>query len=76
MNIEKFKANGKDATLYLSEKESCPLIVLNNYSGNGASVLEKLEILNCSDRNLLAAGSAIRVRCPRRITPLAPTGIS
>ena len=57
MNIEKFKANGKDATLYLSEKESCPLIVLNNYSGNGASVLEKLEMLNCPDRNLLVVGN-------------------
>lgn len=53
MNIEKFKVNGKDATLYLSEKECSPLIVLNNYSGNGASVVEKLEALNCPDCNLL-----------------------
>lgn len=57
MNIEKFKVNGKDATLYLSKKESCPLIVLNNYSGNGASVLEKLEVLNCPDCNLLVVGN-------------------
>lgn len=57
MNIKKFEINAKTATLYLSEKENMPLIVLNNYSGDGASVLEKLEMLNCPDRNLLVVGN-------------------
>ncbi len=30
MNIEKYQAGGKAATLYLSEKENMPLIILNN----------------------------------------------
>ena len=33
------------------------MIVLNNYSGNGASVLENLEMLNCPDCNLLVVGN-------------------
>ena len=57
MNIKKFEIHAKTATLYLSEKENMPLIVLNNYSGDGASVLEKLEMLNCPDRNLLVVGN-------------------
>lgn len=57
MNIENFEANGKIATLYLSDEERMPLIVLNNYSGNGASVVENLKRLGCPDFNLLCVGN-------------------
>ncbi len=57
MNIEKYQAGGKAATLYLSEKENMPLIILNNYSGNGASVVEELRRLDSSDCNLLVVGN-------------------
>lgn len=46
MNIEEFQVGDKAVTLYLSEKENMPLIILNNYSGNGASVVEELKKLN------------------------------
>ena len=57
MNIKKFEINAKTATLYLSEKENMPLIVLNNYSGDGASVVEELERPDYSDCNLLVVGN-------------------
>lgn len=56
MNIEKFQAGGKAATLYLSGKGKRPLIILNNYSGNGASVVEELKKLDSPDCNLLVVG--------------------
>ncbi len=57
MNIKKFEINAKTATLYLSEKENMPLIVLNNYSGNGASVVEELKRPDYPDCNLLVVGN-------------------
>ena len=57
MNIKKFEINAKTATLYLSEKENMPLIVLNNYSGDGASVVEELERPDYPDCNLLVVGN-------------------
>lgn len=57
MNIEKFQIGGKTATLYLAEQENRPLIVLNNYSGNGASVVEELRRLDSPDSNLLVVGN-------------------
>ena len=56
MNIEKFQEGGKTATLYLSEKENMPLIILNTYSGNGDSVVEELRKLDSRDCNLLVVG--------------------
>lgn len=56
MNIEKFQEGGKTATLYLSEKENIPLIILNTYSGNGDSVVEELRRLDSPDCNLLVVG--------------------
>ena len=46
MNIEKFQEGGKTVTLYFSEKENIPLIILNTYSGNGDSVVEELRRLD------------------------------
>lgn len=57
MNVEKFEINAKVSTLYLSEKENTPLIVLNNYSGNGASVVEELRRPDSPDCNLLVVGN-------------------
>lgn len=57
MNIEKFQTGGKTATLYLAEQDDRPLIVLNNYSGNGTSVVEELRRLDSPDSNLLVVGN-------------------
>ena len=57
MNIEQFQVCGKTGTLYLSEKDNRPLIILNNYSGNGASVVEELKRLASPDCNLLVIGN-------------------
>lgn len=57
MNIEKIQSGGKTATLYITKQDNRPLIVLNNYSGNGASVVEELERLTSPDCNLLVVGN-------------------
>lgn len=57
MNIEKFQSGGKIGTLYLCEQDDRPLIVLNNYSVNGASVVEALKRLTSPDCNLLVIGN-------------------
>ena len=40
MKIEKNKAEGKEVTLYHSKESGSPLIILNNYDGDGQSVIE------------------------------------
>ncbi len=57
MNIEKFTAEGREATLYLSEGRDAPLIVLNSYSGDGHSVIGELKALGADDLNLLCVGN-------------------
>ncbi|MBR1471391.1 MAG: alpha/beta hydrolase [Lachnospiraceae bacterium] len=57
MNIEKFKAEGKEATLYHSKGSGSPLILLNNYAGDGKSVMEAAEQLEEKDFNLLCVGN-------------------
>lgn len=57
MDKKQFTVNEKIATLYLSSKESRPLIVLNNYSGDGDSVVEALSEMHCPDFNLLCVGN-------------------
>lgn len=56
MDKKQFTVKEKKATLYMAAKEDCPLIVLNNYSGDGSSVVEALEQRNCSGFNLLCIG--------------------
>ena len=57
MNIEKFETAAKEMTLYHSKESGCPLIILNNYAGDGKSVVEAAEKLNRKDFNLLCIGN-------------------
>ena len=41
--METFKAQGKTAALYRAKEPGKPLIILNNYDGDGNSVLEEAE---------------------------------
>lgn len=57
MNIEKFESAGKVATLYRSKESGSPLIILNNYTGDGKSVMEAAEKPERKDFNLLCVGN-------------------
>ena len=57
MNIEKFEAAEKEATLYHSKESGSPLIILNNYAGDGKSVMEAVGELEEKDFNLLCVGN-------------------
>ena len=57
MNIEKFEAEGKEATLYHSEKTGSPLVILNNYAGDGQAVMEAAQKLEQKVFNLLCIGN-------------------
>ena len=56
MNIEKYRAGGKSVTLYHADKEYMPLVVLNTYTGDGASVVKAMEEIRVPDCNLLVVG--------------------
>ena len=51
-----FACGGKKATLYSSKQPAAPLIVLNNYSGDGESVVRAMREINTPDCNLLVVG--------------------
>ena len=53
MKTKNYAIEGRQATLYLAESEDCPLIVLNNYSGSGESVVKAMSELGEQDYNLL-----------------------
>ena len=57
MDIKKYTAEGREATLYMAASEDRPLVVLNNYSGDGSSVMKALGEMNCLDFNLLCVGN-------------------
>ncbi len=57
MSVEKFVVSGKEATLYPASADNRPLIVLNNYAGDGGSVMAALRQLDCPDFNLLCVGN-------------------
>ncbi|MBD5146326.1 MAG: alpha/beta hydrolase [Ruminococcus sp.] len=57
MDIKKYTADGREATLYMADKENRPLVILNNYSGDGSSVVKALEETGCPDLNLLCVGN-------------------
>lgn len=57
MNVEKFEAAEKEATLYHSKESGSPLIILNNYAGDGKSVMEAVGELEEKDFNLLCVGN-------------------
>ena len=53
MVMKTFEAGGKHATLYQSEGENSPLIVLNGFSEEGASIMEEMRGINTPDCSLL-----------------------
>ena len=56
MEKTSFACGGKKATLYGSEQPAAPLIILNNYSGDGESVVSAMQEIDTPDRNLLVVG--------------------
>lgn len=57
MDIKRYTADGREATLYMADSENRPLVILNNYSGDGSSVVKALEETGCPDLNLLCVGN-------------------
>ena len=57
MNIEKFSIGVKQVTLYHSKEPNSPLIILNNYAGDGEDVIEASHELGGKDFNLLCIGN-------------------
>ena len=57
MNIEQFNAEGKEVTLYRSKESGSPLILLNNYAGNGKEVMEEVKKQGGKDVSLLCVGN-------------------
>lgn len=57
MEIKKYTADGREVTLYTADSENRPLVVLNNYSGDGSSVVKALAEIKCPQLNLLCAGN-------------------
>ena len=56
MDTKKIAISGKEATLYSAVSDNSPLVVFNNYSGDGDSVIRALHEMNCPDLNLLCIG--------------------
>ena len=56
-NKEKFLFADKILTLYKTEKACAPLIILNNFYGDGESVVKELNNMECTDFNLLSVGN-------------------
>ena len=56
MEKKTFVCSGRKASLYCSEQAGAPLIILNNYSGDGASVAGEMRELGTPACNLLVIG--------------------
>ena len=52
-----FAGGGKKATLYGSEQPAAPLIILNNYSDDGESVVRAMQEIDAPDCSLLVVGN-------------------
>lgn len=57
MVTKTFETGGKQATLYQSEENNSPLILLNNYSGEGASVIQAMRAMDAPDCSLLVVSN-------------------
>ncbi|VEH03002.1 Predicted hydrolase of the alpha/beta superfamily [Slackia heliotrinireducens] len=57
MKKQSFDVEGKTATLYLGESENSPLVVLNTFTGDGASVVKAMRSLQAPDCSLLVVGN-------------------
>ena len=56
MEKKTFECGGRKATLFGSEQSDAPLIILNNYSGDGESVVSAMQEIDTPDSNLLVVG--------------------
>lgn len=54
--VQSYPSAGKQATLYSAAQPGAPLVVLNTYTGNGASTVEAMREVGCADCNLLVVG--------------------
>lgn len=52
-----FNAAGKAVTLYTAERPDAPLIVLNNFAGDGGGVVKAMEKIGCPGCHLLSVGN-------------------
>ncbi|MDO4538831.1 MAG: alpha/beta hydrolase-fold protein [Coriobacteriales bacterium] len=57
MKQERFETQGRMATLYLAEEAGRPLVVLNNFAGDGGSVVKALAQVGAPELNLLCIGN-------------------
>ncbi len=51
-----FEAGGRKLTLYKAGRRNAPLIVLNNFSGDGSSIASQMRMIGCPDCSLLSIG--------------------
>ena len=54
-----YEAAGKKLTLYLSDKAGSPLIIFNNYSDDGGSIVKAMKEISCADCSLLSIGNLV-----------------
>lgn len=57
MEKKPFECGWKKAALYCAEQADAPLIILNNFSGDGASVIRAMEEIGTPDCHLLVVGN-------------------
>ena len=57
MDIERYTIEGREATLYITDSKSSPLVVLNDYSADDGPVMKALKEMACPDLNLLCVGN-------------------
>lgn len=51
-----FDVSGREVSFYPAKEKDAPLIVLNNYSGDGGSVVKAMDEIGCGDCNLISVG--------------------
>lgn len=57
MEKRNFECSRRNVTLYCSEQIDSPLIILNNYSGDGSSVIGAMRKIETPECNLLVIGN-------------------
>ncbi len=57
MQTKKYEQAGKELTLYLTEDENSPLIVYNNFEGDGHTMVEAIQKQRAEGFNLLCVGN-------------------
>lgn len=57
MEKKTYECAGRKRTLYCCEQTDAPLIILNNYSDDGSSVIRAMEGIGTPDCNLLVIGN-------------------